>query len=208
MRDFWMERHGTDYYYFLYQNVLFLVMNSEDPSNPIPDNIGELTREFKKLQQEDPEAAQAMLAEFMAGLDSYKKPFVMSQKQIDYFRKVLSDHPDVRWTFAFFHQPDWDNPGEGEAFKSIEEMLQGRPYTVVAGHLHYYDFKQRQGSDYIIMGPAGASWHKNGGGNVDHFLWITMKPDGPEIANITMDGIFDRQGRDLQIKEIYDRQQE
>ena len=46
------------------------------------------------------------------------------------------------------------------------------------------------------MGPAGASWHKDGGGNVDHIPWVTMKKDGPEIAKITLDGIYDRKGRE------------
>jgi hypothetical protein len=40
---------------------------------------------------------------------------------------------------------------------------------------------------------------------VDHFLWITMKNDGPEIGKITLDGIYDRQGRDIQLKQMYQR---
>ena len=205
MTQVWNERYGATYYYFVYRNVLFLVMNSEDPSNPVPKDIAEKTAEFKKLQEKDPAKAHAMLAEFMASLDAYKTPMVMSERQIGYFRKVLADHPGVRWTFVFLHQPDWDNPGEHKALQSIEAMLKERPYTVIAGHLHYYDYKQRNGRDYITMGPAGASWHKDGPGNVDHFLWITMKNDKPEIAQITLDGIYDRQGRNLQVKQMYDR---
>ena len=51
----------------------------------------------------------------------------------------------------------------------------------------------------------GTSWHKNDLGNVDHILWITMKEDGPEIAQITLDGIWDLKGRDLKLKEVYER---
>lgn len=205
MTQVWLDRFGATYYYFVYNDVLFLVMNSEDPSNPIPEDVGVKTIEYKKLQQEDPAAAHAMLAEFMESLDAYRTPMVMSDQQIDYFKRVLADHSDVRWTFVLMHQPDWDNPGEQKALKAVEEMLQDRPYTYIAGHLHYYDYKERHGRDYITMGPAGASWHKDGPGNIDHFLWITMKKEGPEIAKITLDGIYDRQGRDIQLKEIYDR---
>lgn len=205
MREVWIQRRGAAYYYFLYHDVLFLVFNSEDPSNPIPRDIGEKTIAFKKLQKENPAAAQKMLAEFMASLDSYKVPMVMSDQQINYFRKVLADHPSVRWTFAFLHQPDWEHPKAGKALQAIEQMLQGRPYTVIAGHLHYYEYTKRNGRDYITMGPVGASWHKNGPGNVDHILWITMKKNGPEIAQITLDGIWDRKGRDLKMKEMYER---
>jgi len=205
MKQVWVERRGATYYHFIYHNVLFLVFNSEDPSNPVPKEIAEKTAEFKKLQQEDPAKAQAMLTEFMASLDAYRKPMVMSDQQINYFRKVVADNPNVRWTFAFFHQPDWDNPGELKALQAIEQMLQDRPHTVIAGHLHYYDYTVRNNRDHITMGPVGASWHKNGPGNVDHILWVTMKKDGPEMAMITLDGIWDRKGRDLKRKEEYER---
>ena len=35
-----------------------------------------------------------------------------------------------------------------------------------------------------------------------------MKRDAPEIAKITMDGIYDRKGRDPQLKQMYDRESE
>ena len=208
MKQVWLERRGATYYHFMYRDVLFLVFNSEDPSRPPPPNMQERTATYKKLRKEDPAAAQAMLEEFMAGLESYKKPMLMSDRQLDYFRKVLADNPKVRWTFALFHQPDWEHEQRGEALRAIEQMLQGRPHTMIAGHLHYYDYKNHDGSDYITMGPVGASWHKNGPGNVDHILWITMKKGGPEIAQITLDGVWDRKGRDLERKAIYERSAE
>jgi predicted phosphodiesterase len=205
MKQVWLKRHGPLYYYFIYHNVLFLVFNSEDPSNPVPKGMEERTAQYKKLQKEDPAAAKKFLAEFMAEAESYKKPMNMSDQQLNYFRRVLADHPEVRWTFAFMHQPDWEHKNPGRAFQAIEQMLQGRPHTVIAGHLHYYDYQKRNGVDYITMGPVGASWHKNGPGNVDDILWVTMKQGGPEIAMITLDGIWDRKGRDLKIKEKYER---
>ena len=30
----------------------------------------------------------------------------MSAQQIDYFRKVLADIPEVRWTFVLLYQPE------------------------------------------------------------------------------------------------------
>ena len=58
------------------------------------------------------------------------------------------------------------------------------------------------------MGREGTSRHKEGRGNVDHILWVTMKEAQSEIAKITLDGIHDRQGRDLQLKEVYERSSE
>ncbi|UCF94956.1 MAG: metallophosphoesterase [Desulfobacterales bacterium] len=205
MKQVWLERRGATYYHFIYRDVLFLVFNSEDPSHPPPEGMAERTATYKRLLKENPAAAQKMLEEFMANLESYKKPMLMSDQQINYFRKVLAENPKVRWTFAFFHQPDWEQKQAGEAFQAIEQMLRGRPHTVIAGHLHYYDYKKRNGTDYITMGPVGASWHMNGPGNVDHILWVTMKQGGPEIAMITLDGVWDRKGRDLKLKETYER---
>jgi len=50
---------------------------------------------------------------------------------------------------------------------------------------------------FRAMGLAGASWHKNGNGNVDHILWVTIKESGPEIVRSTLDGIWERRGREL-----------
>ncbi len=203
MTQMWHERYGPTYYHFVYRDTLFLILNSEDPSNPVPDDIEERTEIYYKLRVEDPEAAQAMLEEFMQSLASYVVPANFSDEQVAYFERALAQNPDVRWTFVFLHQPAWENPSEG--FLAIEELLQDRDYTFFAGHLHYYDFDKRFGREYITMGPAGASWHKDGPGNVDHIHWVTMTKDGPEIAKITLDGIYDRQGRDLQVKEMYER---
>jgi len=51
-------------------------------------------------------------------------------------------------------------------------------------------------------------FHKNGPGNVDHILWVTMSENGPRIGQITLDGVYDRVGRDLEVKELYNRERE
>ena len=205
MEEVWRQRHGPTYYHFIYGDVLFLVLNSEDPPRAAPEDIEEKIELYNRLQVEDPEKAKEMLDEFMATVASYLgKPANFSDQQVAYVKKTLVENPDVRWTFLFLHEPAWENPSE--SFLAIEQLLQDRSYTFVAGHLHYYDIEERFGRDYITMGPAGASFHKDGPGNVDHILWVTMTDDGPRIAQITLDGIHDRKGRDLEIKEMYDRE--
>jgi hypothetical protein len=207
MVEVWGERHGPTYYHFVYRDVLFLVLNSEDPPRAAPEGIEEDIELYNRLQVEDPEKAKAMLDDFMATVASYLgKPANFSDEQVAYVEKALEKHPNVRWTFLFLHEPAWKNPSEN--FLAIEELLQGRSYTFLAGHLHYYDILERFGQDYITMGPAGASFHKNGPGNVDHILWVTMTEDGPRIGQITLDGIYDRAGRDLEVKEMYNRERE
>lgn len=65
-QEVWRERYGASYYYFIYQNVLFMVLNSEDPPREAPPGIKEKLELYNKLQIEDPDKAKAMLAEFMS----------------------------------------------------------------------------------------------------------------------------------------------
>ncbi len=127
----------------------------------------------------------------------------LSSRQSDYMLKAIADNPDVRWTFLFMHEPCWENPSP--SFERIGDLLQDRDYTFIAGHLHYYDYDQLDGRDHITMGPAGASWHHDGEGNVDHIMWITMTDEGPEIGNIALKGVFDRRGLDSTLFGAYDR---
>jgi 3',5'-cyclic AMP phosphodiesterase CpdA len=68
MAEKWRERLGASYYHFVYRDVLFLCLNTEDTGNRY-----------------------------------------ISDRQIDYFRNVLTDNPPerVRWTLVFMHEPMW-----------------------------------------------------------------------------------------------------
>jgi len=206
MREVWHERYGPTHYHFLYGDVLFLVLNTEDIIRPAPEGMDEKIKLYNRLQVEDPAKAAEMLEDFMKDesvVAALGQPVEFPAEQIAYIKNVLNENPDVRWTFIFLHSPVWENPSD--SFLAIENLLADRKYTFFAGHLHYYNFERRNDRDYITMGPAGASFHHEGPGNVDHIMWVTMGEDGPEIAKITLDGIFDRQGRDLEVKEIYER---
>jgi hypothetical protein len=206
-KEVWQERHGPNYYHFVYRDVLFMVLDSEDHPRPEPPpEIKEKTKLYKRLQVEDPAAAKKMLAEFMkseAIVAALGQPVEFPEAQMAWIERALAVKADVRWTFLFMHEPCWENPSE--SFKAIERMLQDRDYTFIAGHLHYYDYDHLEGHDYITMGPAGASWHHDGPGNVDHVMWVTMTESGPQIGNIALKGLFDRKGLDPELFGAYDR---
>ena len=205
-REVWLERYGATYYYFLYRNVLFMVLDTEYNRPAPPPDMKEKIELYNRLQIEDPAAARAMLAEFMsdesvvAGLSA---PVEFDEQQLAWFRQTLADHPDVRWTFLFMHEPCWEKPSD--TFGQIQAVLKGRKHTIFAGHLHYYDYDNIDGYEYITMGPAGASFHHEGPGNVDHIMWVTMDEEGPQMGNIALKGIFDRKGLDPSLFGAYDR---
>ena len=203
----WLERFGADYYYFIYKDVLFMVLSSEDDSRPDPpEEIKEGLKIYNRLQTEDPQAAKKMLEEFMtseAVIAVLGQPVEFPEKQLSWIQKTLDEHKEVRWTFLFMHEPCWENPSE--SFKSIQKMLASREYSMFGGHLHYYDYDRIDDREYITMGPAGASFHHAGPGNVDHMMWVTMTDNGPELGNIALKGIFDRKGLDTTLFGAYDR---
>jgi hypothetical protein len=206
-REVWKERYGPGHYHFVYRNSLFMALDSEDaPRLDPPPGMEEKIKLYNRLQTEDPQKAKEMLAEFMkdeAVVAGLSKPVEFPEEQLAWIKKTLADNADVRWTFLFMHEPAWENPSE--SFKSIQKMLQDRDFTWFAGHLHYYDYDKIDGKEYITMGPAGASFHHEGPGNVDHISWVTMMEDGPEIGNIALKGIFDRKGLDPDMFGAYDR---
>jgi hypothetical protein len=206
-KEAWRKRWGSNYYHFVYREVLFMVLDSEDSSRPEPPpELKEKTKLYKRLQVEDPEAAKRMLAEFMSSeaiVAALGQPVEFPDAQVAWVKKKLAENAGVRWTFLFMHEPCWENPSD--SFKAIEQLLRDRDYTFIAGHLHYYDYDELNGRDYITMGPAGASWHHDGPGNVDHIMWVTMTEDGPEIGNIALKGLFDRKGLDAEMFGAYDR---
>lgn len=202
----WRERYGATYYHFVYNNTLFLVLDSEDPPREAPPGIKEKLDLYNRLQTEDPAKAKAMLAEFMSDesvVAGLAKPVVFGDDQIAFIKKTLAQYPDVRWTFLFLHEPAWEKPSE--SFKVVQKLLKDRKHTFFAGHLHYYDYDNIDGVEHITMGPAGASFHQEGPGNVDHIMWVTMTDDGPQMGNIALKGIFDRKGLDPSMFGAYDR---
>jgi hypothetical protein len=202
----WLNRHGATYYNFLYNNVLFIVLNSEDPPRVAPEGIKEKLEIYNRLQIEDPAKAQEMLAEFMsdeAVVAALGKHVEFSDKQVAFVKNTLAQNPDVRWTFLFVHEPAWEKPSE--SFKAIQQLVKDRDHTFFGGHLHYYDYDEIDGHEHITMGPAGASFHQEGPGNVDHIMWVTMTDKGPQMGNISLKGLFDRKGLDPELFGAYDR---
>ena len=202
----WLDRFGATHYSFVYGETLFLVLDSENPPREAPPGMKEKIDLYNRLQVEDPERAQQMLAEFMADeavVAGLSRPVEFDAEQIAFIEDALAKNSDVRWTFLFLHEPAWENPSD--SFKAIQTILEDRRHTFFAGHLHYYDYDLIEGREYITMGPSGASFHQEGPGNVDHVTWVTMTDAGPQIANIALKGLFDRKGLDPSMFGAYDR---
>jgi hypothetical protein len=116
----------------------------------------------------------------------------ISQEQIEYVKRTLDENQDVRWTLVFLHKPLWTDP-EPTGWQEVEAMLKRRRHTVFAGHNHTYTNCERNDSHYIILATTGGGTQLRGPvfGEFDHVVWITMTDEGPVLANLMLDGIWD-----------------
>jgi len=190
MRDVWEQRYGARYYHFLYKNVLYMILDTED-------NDAARMHEIYVARAAAIEVLQGDEPEKWSETEYYHMPERrygrLGSEQIAYFRDVLAGYPDVRWTFLYMHKPAWQSAGE-TGFGDIESALGKRLYTVFNGHEHNYSHTERHGRDHITLGTTGGSQTAPGEMAFDHVTLVTMTDEGPVIGNLRMDGILDKSG--------------
>jgi hypothetical protein len=158
----WQERFGRRYYHFVYKGVLFLILNPYDG----PEVRSEGGKRLKGT---------------------------FSAEQLNYVRQALADNASVRWTVVALHAPVWAQPDVAQTgWLEVEKLLAGRNYTVFCGHIHHFRKYVRQGMSYYQLATTGGGSSLRGPdyGEFDHLTWVTMKPDGPALAHLMLDGIY------------------
>jgi hypothetical protein len=188
----WFDRVGATrgYSHFVFKNVLFLQINTEDPPKQNPGN--DLEEKYERLKSGEVDAAEGR--EIVEELEAWAGKINISDSQLAYFKEVFASNPHVRWTFGFMHSPAWAQTDPGN-FAKLEALLADRPYTMFAGHTHTYEYVHRNERDYITMGlTGGLSPALATPGNMDHVAWVTMTDEGPVIGNLLLNGIPDKKG--------------
>ena len=207
----WKERFGSErgYYHFRYKDVLFLMVNTEDPPKTVAKLMQDNPELYKliaanypameELQKKENQTAEdgLKLLELAEPVEAWLGELNISEDQIAYFKDALAKNPDVRWIFCFVHAPPYFTPTTAAKdpgnFAKIEDLLVGRKYTVFSAHTHTYHYDVRNGQDYLTTATSGAI-NVVRPGAMDHVVWITMTKDGPKIANLLMNGMMDKKG--------------
>jgi hypothetical protein len=116
----------------------------------------------------------------------------IDEQQFNYFKEILSDYEDVRWTIILMHKPLWLEEERGY-WDEIESLLATRKHTVFAGHIHHYVKYERNNGKYIVLSTAGGISELRGPnfGEFDEIALVTMSDEGPILANLQLQGIWD-----------------
>ncbi len=190
MREFWKNRLGPRYYHFVYENVLFLMLDSEDFEEQRMLEIYHARAKalkiiYGEIEGEYTESEYYHMPE--------RKTGAMSTQQIDYYRTVLKKCPDVKWIFVLMHKPLWTRDDD-KGLSKLEALLGERPYTVINGHLHSFSHRIRNDKDYIILGTTGGAQDKEDSLSFDHVTLVRMAKK-PIITHLKMEAILDETGK-------------
>ena len=189
MREFWKQRFGPRYYHFVYQDVLFLMMDSEDFSEKRMVEIYEARAEAIKIINGEVEGEFSETDYFQM---VERRVGGMSEDQYQYFKAVLEKYPEAKWTFILMHKPLWMREGD-KGLEPLEKLLAARPYTVINGHFHTFSHQKRHGRDYTILGTTGGQILKDSL-SFDHVTLVRMDKE-PVITHLKMEGILDETGK-------------
>ncbi|MGI9552585.1 MAG: metallophosphoesterase family protein [Aurantibacter sp.] len=190
MREFWRNRFGPRYYHFVYEDVLFLMLDSEDYTE----------QRMLEIYEARAKALQIINGEIEGKYEDseyYKlkerRIGAMNKDQLSYFKNVLERYPNVKWTFILMHKPLWMREDE-KGLGSLEKLLGARPYTVFNGHFHSFSHRLRSGRDYMILGTTGGGQAEDDPQSFDHVTLVRMAKV-PVITHLKMEGILDETGK-------------
>ncbi len=172
--EVWAARLGRANYHFVYKNSLFLVLNTnnQEPSVAGVPAIGPGARGPR-----------------------------LGRTQLDELAATVRANAGVRHTFVFLHHPLWtarDLTLNG--WLEFEQLMAGRKHHVYCGHVHNYRKFLRNGTAYYQLATTGGGSALRGVeyGEFDQLAWVTMKKDGPVMANVLLNGLY---GDDLRADE-------
>jgi hypothetical protein len=159
MSENWKRKFGKSYYSFRYRNVLFVILNSEEPR---PE---EMEYRFSPEQQE-------WLRQTLAKNTDARWTFIFFHKPV--WREGMGDPGAQGWTAIEDALAAGDRRYTvfvGHEHNYAKFVRHGRDYFMLATT---GGASKMRGVDY---------------GEFDHVVWVTMKDGGPVIANILLDGV-------------------
>ncbi len=190
MREFWKQRFGPRYYHFLYEDVLFLMIDSEDFEEERMNEIYHARAKALKVIHGEVEGKYTDTEYYHM---PERKTGAMSTAQFEYYKQILNTYQNVKWTFVLMHKPVWARADE-KGLGRLEKVLEDRPYTVINGHVHSFSHRIKNNRDYIILGTTGGAQKDGDSKAFDHITLVRMAKEKPIITHLKLSGILDETG--------------
>jgi hypothetical protein len=167
----WNERFGKSYYSFIYKNVLFLCLNTQE------------TPGYKYI------SPNRYLSDTQI---NWAKNVIIKHPHVNW-TCIFMHQPLWVYDEGYTNHNGKKIQPKDTGFKKIEEALSDSNYTVFAGHFHNYTKYIRNSQKYFILSTTGGGSKLRGikYGEFDHGVWVTMTDRGPVIANLIVEGISD-----------------
>ena len=164
----WDEMFGVRYYSFLYEDVLFLCLNTQGGPGAKPALLEDEQIDWTLEELKKNDKARWTLVFMHQPLWLMEEGILIRDKGKKILRKTETGWP------------------------KIAKALKGRRHTVFAGHVHHYGKYERNGTSFYTLGTTGGGSKLRGEafGEFDHATWVTMTDKGPRMANLTIDGIM------------------
>jgi len=174
MKQQWAKRFGPSYYHFVYGDVLFLCLNTEDP--PVicahPDNCfsDEQMAYFQSAIEANKDVRWTIIfmhnpVGWVDDLDNWKK-----------LETMLGDMPYT--VFA----------GHIHSYKKTIRNDRSHYILSVTGGQGHGPAEVDRDPPYKYGKTRSMVREK---GNYDHIVWVTMTDNGPVVANLLLEGILD-----------------
>lgn len=199
MVNVWHERKGFEYYAFRFENNLFLVVNTEETLKSMSEKDVDGFREIVQLAQVNPDKAIEIIRSAYRNMDENSEhnpefnPELLradiSDEQLEFFKEVLTENEDVSWTFVSLHTPAWK--AHNPQFKKLEDLLNPRKHTIMAGHLHQLELNGKDDGNRIQMGRTGSIPHGEGKHDINHIMHVSVKKGcNPCFTIIDLEAVY------------------
>ena len=170
MRKYYEKKFGQTYFHFVYKNVLFLCLNSQDGY----DEGGGYLTAISKDQRE------------------YVRHVLEKNKGVRWTFVFMHQPLWLNEEGNFETARKKGTVPETTGFSELQKMLAGRDFTLFTGHFHDYAKYERNGKAYYVLATTGGASSLRGPfyGELDEIVWMTMTDTGPVMANLSLNGIL------------------
>lgn len=189
MQAYWQQNIGPLYYHFVIDDVLFLMLDSEDFEAKKMMEIDSVRSIAIKILDEEIEGVYEESAYYFI---PERSTGAMSQAQHDYFADVLDQNKEVKWTFVLMHKPLYTR-SDNKGLQPLLDNMGERNFTVINGHEHSMQYEQKQGMDFMMLGTTGGYQNPENLQAFDHVTLIRMAEE-PVITHLRLDGILNKKG--------------